>query len=83
MVLEGNQNFVSALSFSPDGKLLASGDVSFLFNFLIFYFDLLVFLTTISFSLKKKSSGKILLFDVKERKVSNNIFRHYTIRSSF
>ena len=29
MVLEGNQNIVSALAFSPDGKLLASGDVSF------------------------------------------------------
>ena len=29
VVLEGNQNIVSALAFSPDGKLLASGDVSF------------------------------------------------------
>lgn len=28
-MLEGNQNIVSALAFSPDGKLLASGDVSF------------------------------------------------------
>lgn len=28
-VLEGNQNTVSSLAFSPDGKLLASGDVSF------------------------------------------------------
>lgn len=28
VVLEGNQNVVSALAFSPDGKLLASGDVS-------------------------------------------------------
>jgi WD40 repeat protein len=27
-VLEGNQTIVSALAFSPDGKLLASGDVS-------------------------------------------------------
>lgn len=29
VVLEGNHNIVSALAFSPDGKLLASGDVSF------------------------------------------------------
>ena len=28
VVLEGNQTVVSALAFSPDGKLLASGDVS-------------------------------------------------------
>jgi len=28
VVFEGNQNIVSALAFSPDGKLLASGDVS-------------------------------------------------------
>jgi WD repeat-containing protein 1 (actin-interacting protein 1) len=28
VVLEGNQNIVSALAFSPDGKLLASGDVN-------------------------------------------------------
>jgi WD40 repeat protein len=27
-VLEGNTGTISALSFSPDGKLIASGDVS-------------------------------------------------------
>jgi WD40 repeat protein len=30
VVLEGNTGIVSALAFSPDGKLLASGDVSVL-----------------------------------------------------
>lgn len=37
-VLEGNQSVVSALAFSPDGKLLASGEVSTLF---IFYYTTL------------------------------------------
>ena len=35
VVLEGNQNIVSALAFSPDGKLLASGDVNFDFQLLL------------------------------------------------
>ena len=35
VVLEGNQNIVSALAFSPDGKLLASGDVSFDFELVL------------------------------------------------
>ena len=35
VVLEGNKNIVSALAFSPDGKLLASGDVNFDFQLLL------------------------------------------------
>jgi WD40 repeat protein len=34
-VLEGNTGIVSALAFSPDGKLLASGDVSMLYDSLV------------------------------------------------
>ena len=33
--LEGNKGTVSALAFSPDGKLLASGDVSSLYYLLL------------------------------------------------
>jgi len=52
VVLEGNQNIVSALAFSPDGKLLASGD----------------------------SSGKIVLFDMKERKILTSRWINHSAR---
>jgi len=52
VVLEGNQNIVSALAFSPDGRLLASGD----------------------------SSGKIILFDVKERKILTSRWINHSAR---
>ncbi|KAF9530217.1 WD40-repeat-containing domain protein [Crepidotus variabilis] len=51
-VLEGNQGQVSALSFSPDGKYLASGD----------------------------SSGKVILFDVQERKLFTSRWAHHSAR---
>ncbi|KAF8155889.1 WD40-repeat-containing domain protein [Crassisporium funariophilum] len=51
-VLEGNQGAVSALAFSPDGKLLASGD----------------------------SSGKIILFDVNERKMITSRWAFHSAR---
>ncbi|KAG5729088.1 hypothetical protein E4T56_gene3126 [Termitomyces sp. T112] len=51
-VLEGNKDVVSALAFSPDGKLLASGD----------------------------SSGKIILFDVKEQKLTTSRWSFHTAR---
>ena len=31
-ILEGNTGIISALAFSPDGKLIASGDVSMTFR---------------------------------------------------
>ncbi|KAI0918644.1 hypothetical protein AcW1_009523 [Taiwanofungus camphoratus] len=58
--LEGNKGTVSALAFSPDGSLLASGDVS--------HIDL--FADAQSVNQCVQSSGKIVLFDIKERKVS-------------
>lgn len=58
-VLEGNTGIVSALAFSPDGKLLASGDVR------VLYFPLWSL-----FLCSAQSKGRIVLFDVKEKKVS-------------
>ncbi|KAG6887804.1 hypothetical protein C0992_010656 [Termitomyces sp. T32_za158] len=51
-VLEGNKGVISALAFSPDGKMLASGD----------------------------SSGKIVLFDVKEQKLITSRWAFHTAR---
>ncbi|KAF8221062.1 WD40 repeat-like protein [Tricholoma matsutake] len=51
-VLEGNTGIVSALAFSPDGKLLASGD----------------------------SKGRIVLFDVKEKKSITSRWTSHTAR---
>lgn len=42
VVLEGNKGIVSALAFSPDGNLLASGDVIMYPQFLIISFSLMI-----------------------------------------
>lgn len=57
--LEGSKGVVSALAFSPDGALLTAGDVSVLLP--------LADSPTLTIS---QSSGKIILYNVKERKVS-------------
>ncbi|KAG6876069.1 hypothetical protein C0993_005737 [Termitomyces sp. T159_Od127] len=51
-VLEGNKGVISALAFSPDGRLLASGD----------------------------SSGKIVLYDVREQKMITSRWSFHTAR---
>ncbi|KAF5379228.1 hypothetical protein D9615_005866 [Tricholomella constricta] len=51
-VLEGNKGIVTALAFSPDGNLLASGD----------------------------SSGRIVLFDVKEKKMITSRWSFHSAR---
>jgi WD repeat-containing protein 1 (actin-interacting protein 1) len=63
-VLEGNKGVVTSIAFSPDGNLLAAGDVR-PFSTLVFFHPNTLF---------AQSSGKIVLFDVKERKVVLNVF---------
>lgn len=58
--LEGNKATVSALAFTPDGTLLAAGDVG-----------LRACLRHPSLT-AKQSSGKIVLFNAKEKTVSVN-----------
>lgn len=62
-VLEGNKGIVSALAFSPDDSLLAAGDVS---RIHIGSEAVLIF--------SVQSSGRIVLFDVKEKKVRERHF---------
>lgn len=56
-MLEGNKGAVSALAFSPDGTHLAAGDVRSLF------------LLTRTLLTVMQSSGRIVLFNVQEKKV--------------
>lgn len=61
-VLESNKGAVSALAFSPDGSLLAAGDVSLCY--VCYARPLHIF---------GQSSGKVILYDAKEHKVNSCI----------
>ncbi len=78
--LEGNKGVVSALAFSPDGKLLASGDV----RVLPLAFSLLFPVSNISpppcHFYDSQSSGKIALFDAVERKFITSRWSFHTAR---
>ena len=66
-ILQGNKAVVSALAFSPDGNLLASGDVSSQYVLLLLAVFLLLLIVNF------QSSGSISLFDIKEKKVISSV----------
>lgn len=65
--LEGFKGRVTSLKFSPDSNLLAGGDVSSCSRSYVLFIHLLI---TIAVT---QSTGKIILFNVKDRKVRHGL----------